>query len=404
MLATTIACLALVKTFSGAEVMNRNHFQELEGLRVGLVTNHTAVVGNDHLIDVLFANKKIKLTALFGPEHGLRGLADAGAKVGDSVDEKTGVPVFSLYGSTRQPTKKMLANCDILVFDIQDVGARFYTYISTLGLCMQSAAESKIPFLILDRPNPLGGEQVSGFVLDPKNSSFVGQYPIPIQYGLTIGELATMIKGERWLPGLVNLELRVGKLDNWNRKELWPQTNNTWVNPSPNIPNFETALIYPGTCLFEAINASEGRGTTSPFLQVGAPYIDAEKTAADLNAKHLPGLSFEPFTIKPESIAGMSENPRFKNQILPAIQIKITDPAKVSPVEIGVHLLHSFYNQTTGIDRLRFFNSNWLSKLSGTTHLEAMLKIGKTPDEIIASWKSDVDEFKIRRKSYFLYD
>lgn len=383
--------------------MNRNHFQQLEGLRVGLVTNHTAIVGNDHLIDVLHANPKIRLTALFGPEHGLRGLAGAGAKVSDSIDEKTGVPIFSLYGSTRQPTKKMLSNCDILVFDIQDIGARFYTYISTLGLCMQSAAESKIPFLILDRPNPLGGEQVSGFVLDPKNTSIVGQYPIPIQYGLTIAELAKMIKGERWLPNLENLDLRVGKLENWQRNQLWPQTGNTWVKPSPNIPNFETALIYPGTCLFEAINASEGRGTHSPFLQVGAPYINAEKTADKLNAKALPGLNFVPLTTKPRSIIGMSESPRFKDKTLPGIQINVTNTAIVKPVELGIHLLHAFHAQTKGLDRLRFFNSNWLTKLSGTTRLESDLAIGKTPEQIIKSWQHEVEQFKTLRSQYLLY-
>ncbi len=383
--------------------MNRTNFQELEGLRVGLVTNHTAVIENEHLIDALYANKKIKLTALFGPEHGLRGLADAGAKVNDTVDEKTGVPIFSLYGSTRQPTKKMLENCDILIFDIQDIGARFYTYISTLGLCMKSAAESNIPFLVLDRPNPLGGNQVSGYVLETKHSSFVGQYPIPIQHGLTVGELATMIKGERWLPNLENLDLRIAKLEGWDRSKLWPQGIEEWIKPSPNIPDFETALIYPGTCLFEAIHASEGRGTRSPFLQVAAPYINSTKTAEELNAKNLPGIIFEPLTIKPTSISGMSDNPRFKNNNLPAIQIKVTDPNKVKPVEIGIHLVHAFFTQSKGIDRLRFFNSNWMSKLSGTNRLETDLSIGKSPEEIIESWRFEVENFKLKRKKYLLY-
>jgi uncharacterized protein YbbC (DUF1343 family) len=401
--AFALAYLTFVKTLSGAEVMNQNNFKELEGLRVGLITNHTAVVGQEHLIDVLYANKKIKLTAFFGPEHGLRGIADAGAKVGDSVDEKTGVPIYSLYGSTRQPTKKMLANCDILVFDIQDVGARFYTYISTLGLCMQSAAESNIPFLVLDRPNPLGGEQVSGYVLDPKNASFVGQYPVPIQYGLTIGELATMIKGEQWLPGLQNLDLRVAKLEHWSRKQLWSQTENPWVKPSPNLPNFDTALIYPGTCLFEAIHASEGRGTESPFLQVGAPYINAEKTAEFLNAKKLPGVTFKASSITPKSIVGMSENPRFKNQKLPAIVVQVNDASQVKPVELGIYLVHIFHQQSSGLYRLRFFNSNWINKLSGTSRLESDLSVGKTPEEIIESWKFEVDQFKIKRQPYLLY-
>ena len=403
MFAFAIACLTFSNTLSGAAVMNRTNFQELEGLRVGLVTNHTALVQGEHLIDILHTNNKIKLTALFGPEHGLRGLADAGSKVSDSVDEKTGVPIFSLYGSTRQPTKKMLANCDILVFDIQDVGARFYTYISTLGLCMQSAAESNIPFLILDRPNPLGGTQVSGYVLEPKHSSFVGQYPIPIQYGLTIGELATMIKGEKWLPGLENLDLKVAMLENWRRDQLWPESGSPWIKPSPNIPNFETAQIYAGTCLFEAIHASEGRGTRSPFLQIGAPYINATKTAEQLNSKNLPGVQFEPVTIKPESIVGMSESPRFKNQTLPAIEIKVTNSPLVKPVELGIHLVHAFHAQASGIDRMRFFNTNWMNKLSGTTRLETDLQQGKTPEQIIKSWESEINEFKLLRQKYLIY-
>lgn len=400
MLTAAIASVTLAKTLSGAEVLSQTNFKELEGLRIGLVTNHTATIGDKHLIDLLHSNPKVKLTALFGPEHGLRGLADAGAKVADSVDEKTGAPIYSLYGSTRQPTKKMLENCDILIFDIQDIGARFYTYISTLGLCMQSAAESKIPFLVLDRPNPLGGNQVSGYVLDPKYSSFVGQYPIPIQYGMTIGELAQMIKGENFLPGLENLDLRVAKLSNWSREMLWPETGLPWIKPSPNIPNFETALIYPGTCLFEAVHASEGRGTQTPFLQLGAPYIDPTKTAKELK---LPGFEVTPTKFTPISLVGMSENPRFKNQSLPGIKIEITDPTQAKPVELGIHLVHAFFQQANGINRLRFFNSNWINKLSGSTRLESDLTIGKTPDQIIVSWQFEVDQFKEQRKPYLLY-
>ena len=403
MFAAAIATIAIANVLSGSEVMNRTNFKELEGLRIGLITNHTGIVGSQHLIDALHSNPKIKIAALFAPEHGLRGLADAGAKVSDSVDEITGAPIYSLYGSTRQPTKKMLENCDILIFDIQDIGARFYTYISTLGLCMQSAAESNIPFLVMDRPNPLGGNEVSGYVLDPKHSSFVGQYPIPVQYSLTIGELAQMIKGENFLPGLQNLELRISKLEGWKREMLWPQTGIDWIKPSPNIPNFETALIYPGTCFFEAIHASEGRGTTQPFLLLGAPYIDPKSTADQLNAANLPGLTFEATNYTPVAIVGMSETPRFKNQALPGIQIHITDPEEVKAVELGIHLVHAFHSQAKGLNRLRFFNSNWTQKLSGTNRLEADLSIGKTPEEIIASWKFEVDQFKEQRKPYLLY-
>ncbi|MBA4291883.1 DUF1343 domain-containing protein [bacterium] len=381
--------------------MHQTNFQPLENKRVGLVTNHTAKVGDTHLIDILHANPKIKLTALFGPEHGLRGLADAGAKINDENDPKTGVPIFSLYGQTQKPQQEHIKNLDILVYDIQDIGARFYTYISTLGLCMQAAAEAKIPILVLDRPNPLGGTQVAGYVLEPAHASFVGQYPIPIQYGLTIGELATMIKGEAWLPGLESLDLQVAKLENWNRNQT--AAGQLWIKPSPNIPDFETALVYPGTCLFEAIHASEGRGTTEPFLTLGAPYINAERLTQTLNSKNLPGIKFISVSFTPRSIPGMSANPRFKDKLLHGIEIKATDPTKVQPVELGIHLVHAFYHQSKGLDRLRFFNSNWITKLAGTKRLQNDLEFGKSPEEIIASWGFELQEFKSRRENYLLY-
>lgn len=394
--------LALIpQTLTGAQVMHQTNFQPLENKRVGLVTNHTAMVGDTHLIDILHANPKIKLTALFGPEHGLRGLADAGAKITDETDPKTGVPIFSLYGQTQKPKQEHLKNLDILVYDIQDIGARFYTYISTLGLCMQAAAEAKIPFLVLDRPNPLGGNRVSGYVLEPAHASFVGQYPIPIQYGLTIGELATMIKGEAWLPGLQNLDLQVAKLENWNRNQT--AAGQPWIKPSPNIPDFETALLYPGTCLFEAIHASEGRGTTEPFLKLGAPYINSEKLIQTLNSKNLPGIDFSPVSFTPQSIQGMSASPRFKDKLVHGVEITVTDPSNVQPVELGIHLVHAFYHQSKGIDRLRFFNSNWITKLAGTKRLQNDLEFGKTPEEIIASWQFELNQFKLLRAKYLLY-
>lgn len=403
MLAPFCCLAAVARVQTGAEMMQRNGFASLEGHRVGLVTNHTAVVGNQHLIDALFDNPKIKLVALFGPEHGLRGEADAGAKVGDSIDARTGVPVYSLYGSNRQPTPKQLEGCDILVYDIQDIGARFYTYISTLGLCMQSAAKAHIPFLILDRPNPLGGQQVSGYIREDKYESFVGQYPVPIQYGLTAGELAQMIQGEKWVPGLEALDLRIEKVKGWRRGDLFPRTGLSWVAPSPNIPDFETALVYPGSCLFEAVYASEGRGTEKPFLTLGAPYLDSAEAAKRLNAAHLPGVVVSAMPFTPRSIKGMSESPRFQDRPLHGIQISVTDPAAVRPVELGIHLVTEFFRQTKGLDRVRFFNSSWMAKLAGTSRLEADLSVGKSPEHIIASWQFEVEQFRQKREPYLLY-
>ncbi|MEK9136788.1 MAG: DUF1343 domain-containing protein, partial [Bacteroidota bacterium] len=221
----------------------------VKGKKVGLITNHTGRLSSgQHLVDTLLA-QGISVVALFGPEHGVRGEAAAGEKVGDTIDAKTGIPVFSLYGKTRTPTSDMLRDVDVLVYDIQDVGARFYTYISTMGLCMKAAIESGIPFIVLDRPNPLGGLKVEGPILEDSLKSFVGMYPIPLVYGLTCGELAMMINGEGWLATSAKADLTVVRMEGWTRSMLWDDTGLSWIRPSPNIPTPVTALVYPGTCL-----------------------------------------------------------------------------------------------------------------------------------------------------------
>lgn len=248
----------------GNDVLVERHLQLLEGKRVGLIVNHTARLSSgQYLVDML-VQRGIVIVALFGPEHGIRGEGLAGEKISDTKDEKTGIPIYSLYGKTRKPTAEMLANVDMLVYDIQDVGVRFYTYISTMGLCMAAAAEKGIPFIVLDRPNPLGGEKVDGPILDDSLKSFVGMYPIPIVYGLTCGELAKMINAEGWFAtkesGLLNrlkCNLTVITMEGWKRKMPWGDTGLEWVPPSPNIKSAQTALVYPMTCLIEATNISE---------------------------------------------------------------------------------------------------------------------------------------------------
>ena len=393
---------AAVKT--GAQVLAESGFEHLAGQRVGLVVNHTAVVDTTHLIDLLHAAPNVELAALFGPEHGLRGTADAGETVDDGIDDRTGAPIYSLYGSTRKPTPEMLDGVDVLVFDIQDIGARFYTYISTMGLAMQAAAETGIPFVVLDRPNPIGGATVSGFVLEPEQTSFVGQYPIPIAHGLTVGELAQMILAEGWLEGLENLDLDVVPVEGWSRTMLWPETGLPWIPPSPNIPDFETALVYPGAAFFEAASASEGRGTETPFLLLGAPWADGQALADTLNARGLPGVRFDPAQFTPRSIEGMSSNPKLEGVTLDGIRYVVTDAVAVRPVEAGIHVLHAFYQQAQSQGHEFLARPEWLDRLGGTPRLREHLTSGARPEAIIAAWNDEVDVFVQQRRPHLLYE
>lgn len=387
---------------SGAEVLVEDKIDLLEGKRVGLVTNHSAVVGDDHLIDLL-DEKGIDITALFGPEHGIRGDADAGEKIENSIDEKTGAPIYSLYGKNRKPGPEMLKNVDVLLFDIQDIGARFYTYISTLGYAMQAAAENNIPFFVLDRPNPLGGNSVGGFVRDPGLESFVGLYPIPITHGLTVGELAKMIKEEAMMDNLENLDLQVVEMQNWNRDMLWPETGLKWIPPSPNIPTFEIALIYPGACFFERTTASEGRGTMQPFQQLGSPWADGEALASELNSHNLPGLKFEAVSFTPKPIEGMESNPDWEGEEVHGIKYVVTDADAVEPVAAGVHVLMAFYKAAQEHGKEDFLSSS-VNTLAGSDRFYQMITDGKTPSEIVASWQDEVANFKQMRQPYLLYE
>lgn len=389
---------------SGAAVLADRGFDILQGQRVGLVVNHTAVVDTAHIMDLIHQSPEAEITALFGPEHGIRGTADAGEEVEHGRDVRTAAPIFSLYGATRKPSAEMLDSVDVLVFDIQDIGARFYTYISTMGLAMQAAAEQGIPFVVLDRPNPIGGEYVAGFMLDPEHESFVGQYEIPMAHGLTVGELAQMVQGENLMDGLADLDLTVVETDGWEREMFWPETNLPWLPPSPNIPDFETALVYPGAVLFEATSVSEGRGTRSPFKQLGAPWADGQALADTLNDRGLQGVRFEPVSFTPESIDGMAANPKLLDTDVHGIQYVITDPEAFQPVEAGIHVLHAFYQQAQeeGIDDFLSRPAS-LARLSGTDRLYEMLTTDADPSEIIASWQDEVEQFRQARDAYLLY-
>ncbi len=389
---------------TGAKVLARSGFAMLSGKRVGLITNQTGRVGDRHLVDLMAEADNVHLTAIYAPEHGFRGDVEAGKKVSGRVDEKTGIRVFSLYGDTRKPTQSMLRNIDVLVFDIQDIGVRFYTYISTMGLAMQAAAEKGIPFIVLDRPNPLGGTYVSGFVLNPRYTSFVGQYPLPIVHGMTVGELALMIKGQAWLSGLKKLDLLVIKLEGWNRALRWQDLGRDWVATSPNIPSFESALLYPGIGIVGETAVNEGRGTDGPFTRFGAPWLDAEKLAQRLSALRLPGVRFEATVYKPRSIPGVAANPRHLKERVRAVRVFITDPDAVEPLEIGMHALAFLVPEAQKAGVRKFFpNRRMFHLISGDGRLLRQLRAGWSGSRIIASWQDELARFKEKRRRYLIY-
>jgi uncharacterized protein YbbC (DUF1343 family) len=389
---------------TGADRLAADGFALLRGKRVGLITNHTGRVGNERLIDVMARAPGVTLSAILTPEHGLAGTAEAGAKVGGGSDTATGVRVHSLYGSAFKPTPAMLAGLDVLVFDMQDIGARFYTYISTMGLCMQAAATAGLPIVVLDRPNPLGGNYVSGFVLEKPFASFVGRYPVPVAHGLTVGELARMISGERMLSGLERLALEVVTMHGWQRTVRWPTTGLPWVPTSPNIPTFETALAYAGTGLFEATVASEGRGTDTPFLALGHPDIDADEIVGRLAASGLSGLRLEAVRMTPRVRPGIATAPRFRDREIPAVRIGITEIAAYLPIETGIHLLTAFQHalrqkaaKSLIVDAAPF------DRLAGTERLRTALDRGTPASEIIGSWAAELAQFQAKRARYLIY-
>lgn len=389
---------------TGADVLAGARFAPLAGKRVGLITNQTGRVGTAHLADLLSRTQGVKLAAIFAPEHGFRGAAEAGAKVAGGVDDKTGAPVHSLYGATRKPTAAMLRGLDVLVFDIQDIGARFYTYISTMGLAMQAAAAAHLPFVVLDRPNPLGGDYVSGFVLDPRLRSFVGQYPIPIVHGLTVGELARMIKGERWLDGLGHLDLTVVEMQGWQRPLRWHGIDRPWVATSPNIPTFESALVYPGIGVVGETEVNEGRGTPTPFSLVGAPWLDGARLAARLNGAGLAGVRFEAATYTPRPIPNVATRPRHAGKAVSGVRLVVTDAARATPLEIGMHALTAIVAEARakGVRRL-FPNLAMFHAIAGTRRLYQMLTRDSDGSAIIAAWQDEVGAFMTRREPYLLY-
>ena len=353
----------------GLDVLLDDRLELIQNKSIGLVTNQTGVDGNGTPNYERFMTlDDVTLKIIFSPEHGLFGEAVAGEKVQYNGQMKSLPKVVSLYGKNRKPTKEQLADLDIIIYDIQDIGARFYTYISTMGLVMAAAAEAGIQIIVLDRPNPITGNQVEGPILNLNNQSFVGYYPIPIRYGLTVGELAKMIVGEKWID-LVP-DLLVIPVENLKNTLWFDETNLPWIKPSPNIPDLETAIIYPGMCLLEATNLNEGRGTYKPFKQFGAPWIDKQKLSIALNNLNLSGVTFKPVSYTPISIKGMTNSPRFKDEKCEGVELILTDRNTYNSVDIGIAALKTVKNLYP--EKLRF-NNDWMDKLWGKSGLSDQL-------------------------------
>jgi len=386
-----------VKT--GLDVLSEYNFDKLSGKNIGVITNHSAISSNnEHIIDLLLRNKDIKVKAIFGPEHGIRGNHPDGSQISSSTDEKTGISIYSLYGTTKKPSEEMLEGIDALVFDIQDAGVRFYTYIWTMALCMESAGEHNIEFYVLDRPNPITAEKIQGNLLDKKFSSFVGLHPILLRYGMTIGELALLLNGEGFIAPKVNLNIIT--MHHYKRCMWYDETALTWLPPSPNLSTLESMMIYPGLCFFEGTNVSEGRGTEYPFESICASWLNEKKLADDLNKENLLGAEFILIRTTPREIPGKTKSPKYKGEICGGVKIIITNRDTFDPIHTALTILIKVRNQYP--DKFKFSESHF-DHLAGSNTLRNQIEQGLNADEIINSWEKDIEEFKKIREKYILY-
>ena len=389
------------KVTTGLEVLASNNFDILKGKRVGLITNPTGVDRNLRSgIDILFNSGEFKLVALFSPEHGVRGDFSAGENVGTETDQETRLPVFSLYGNTRKPTKEMLKGIDILVYDIQDIGSRSYTFISTLGLAMEAAAENNIKFVVLDRPNPLGGIRMEGPVTQPQYISFVSQFPIPYIHGLTIGELANYLNGEKLLKNGVQCKLEVIKMKGWERKMSFENTGLPWVPSSPHIPHAQSPMFYPATGIIgELYVASIGVGYTLPFQLFAAEWIDADSLARNLNAIKLQGVIFRPVHYKPYYSVS-------QGKMVHGVQIHFTDYQAGSLSLIQFYMLQEAHKLWPGKDLFSMCEKSRLTmfdNVCGTDKVRTEFCKTFKVSSIIDLWTKDIAPYKIKTAKYLLY-
>ena len=381
---------------SGIEVLLSDSLHLVQGKNVGLLTNHTGIywtsdgiVGST--IDALYEANNVDLVALYAPEHGIRGQEQAGAAIDSGRDERTGVPIHSLYGEVRKPTPVMLEGVDVLLFDMQDIGARYYTYVSTMALAMEAAGEQDIPFIVLDRPNPVRGDIVQGNLLKPGYETFVGMYPVPMRHGMTAGELAQLYVGEFGL----EVDLHVVPLDGWTRDMTFDQTQLPWVPPSPNMPSLESALAYPGTCLFEGTPISVGRGTDRAFQWVGAPWLDGVQLAQSLNGYGINGVRFESTTFTPRNAGDR----KFEGQEVSGVLL-IPESTDYDASKAAVAMLLETYSMS---------GDNWLwaeahfDRLAGTDSLRLSIEAGADFAELTSAWDSETQAFEQLRAPYLIY-
>jgi uncharacterized protein YbbC (DUF1343 family) len=375
----------------GIEMFMANPPAVVRGKRVGLITNQSAIDRSRKAdIDLIAASKDMKLVALFAPEHGIRGTAPAGAKITDEKDAATGVPVYSLYGAEdRGPTDEMLKDVDVLVYDLPEVGGRTWTYVSTMALAMQAAAKKGMPFIVLDRPNPIGGEIVEGALLDPAFKSFVGMYPVPARHGMTVGELATLFNQKYG----IGANLIVVKAANWRRSQWLDDTGLPWINPSPNLRSLAALMSYPGTVYFEGTNVAEGRGTDRPFEQIGASWLNAPGVVGAMNSMRLPGIRFEVITMAVERTAG-----KFPGQTIPAIRFVVTDRQTYRPVRTALLLIDEIRRQHPR----DFAWRPSFDRLTGSDKARLAIEQGRL-GPLLDEWDREAAAFRTSRQPYLLY-
>lgn len=375
----------------GIEVLLTDSIHLVSGKRVGLITNHSGVTPDGRSsIDLLYRARGVRLTALFAPEHGIRGEAAAGERITNTVDSATGVPVYSLFGATRVPTADMLKDVDVVLYDIQDVGARVYTYQWTMALSAEAVSTHGRTFIVLDRPNPIRGDRVEGGVLDPQFRTFVGQYPVALRYGLTPGELIRYLVGSGQLKANVKVVPMVG----WRRSMWWQETGLPWRNPSPNLRSPDAALLYTGTVFFEGTNLSEGRGTPRPFQLVGAGWLkDAGEIARELNARGIPGVAFD------STLVAVDSGQKWGGQRIPMIAVAVSDRDAVQSYRVGLEMLRAIYRRHKGEFQWRIGS---IDRLTGSARVRAAIELDAI-DALIPELERESREFQERSSPYYIY-
>jgi len=367
-------------------VLEAQKFEPLTGKRVGLITNQTEIDRERRsTIDLLAHAPGVKLVALFTPEHGIRGTFDA--RVSSSADEATGLPVYSLYGETLRPTDAMLAGLDALVFDLQDAGVRFYTYIATMGYAMEAASAHHVAFYVLDRPDPLGGERIEGPMLDRGRANFVAYFPMPVRMAMTLGEMAQMFNAEN----KIGCDLHIIRMQNWRRRKWWSDTGLPWVNPSPNLRSPEAGILYPGLEILQAAGVSVGRGTAQPFEQLGAPWMRGEELAAYLNGRAIPGVRFEPRKFTPDS--GL-----YKGELCDGVRVVLTDRNALPTMRMGIEIAAALQKLYRGK-----FDAAKMIELVGNSATIKQLTEGGDSSAIVAGWSAGLAAFREVRAKYLLY-